>query len=735
MKFFKHPHLLNFSDAAIHKCALCCLCGKATGKKAMFLSSAWVLVGKPDEGGDLYAGTRDLGPDALHGDFVAAIDEYGPQAVEANMGIKLPVYAHAGSVRLFHGKCMAREAKTTAPTSPPPSTSPSTSWAALDGTDPLNVDPLGFVLEPMRFTRGATKLLEVNEQLVARVADMEESGRSAIARVESEQAARQLGQSLAPIPPPCSMSVPYAKAWHTLSQAKAKPSQAKLQAYERALRDSRYFSTCGQDKADNKLKLRSFQKAARIPKEKRAAEPEAIQKELVADLGMAQDVASKVLKKAATHKSTSVMSLENCRGWITTLRQLGLDDKGVIQGLTGSPKILGYSAGGREEANIEVLRVLQQAGLESALVMHVLQKNPAVLSFLPAALAQRLDRLANMGFPPGSNEGPLLKNPLIINASLQFSNVEWLTAKGFPEPQIRRMILSRPTMLMYSLEECLGPMLDYVTWVLGSKETAVELLTKQPKMFGAHPTSIHAKLLMLNELVGCSPSFMLQLPWYPFMLQLPWYPFMLQLPWYPFMLQLPWYPFMLQLPWYPFMLQLPWYPFMLQLPWYPTMSSLLSRPFDLVVFIYFATHIPITLLIDSQSIIPSDFYPSWAQDALEWHIKVNGDHLVSSNFPWFQALAACELLFQFPFFFVAAYAFACEKRWIRIPALIYGVHVATTMIPILGDFMMSFSPPKWQLAAIYSPYFFIPLMLAIRMAAMENPFPCSSSKKKKAKGA
>eukprot|EP00798_Chlamydomonas_sp_ICE-L_P029518 gene29518-5868_t len=298
-------------------------------------------------------------------------------------------------------------------------------------------------------------------------------------------------------------------AYFKPSQIQANPSHAKLQAYENDLRRSRYFSTCGQDKAGNKRKNRSFPKEAPIPQEKRVAELEAIQKELVTDLGMAQDIASKVLKQAAkSRQSTSVLSLENCRGWITNLRQLGLDEKGVIQGLQGSPIILACSAAGREEANIEVLTVLEQAGLRSDQVMHVLQKYPAVLLFLPATLAQRLDRLASMGFPPGSDCGPFLKRPMIINASLQFNIVEWLTAKGFPEHLIQRMILSTPTLLMSSPGN-LGPMLEYVAWVVGSKETAVELLTKQPSIFRKRPTSIHAKMLMLKELVGCSPSLIL----------------------------------------------------------------------------------------------------------------------------------------------------------------------------------------------------------------------------------
>ena len=86
--------------------------------------------------------------------------------------------------------------------------------------------------------------------------------------------------------------------------------------------------------------------------------------------------------------------------------------------------------------------------------------------------------------------------------------MEWLTAKGFHKPLVQRMIQSNPTLLMTS-PGVLGPMLEYVAWVVGSKETAVKLLTKQPSSFWKRPTSIHAKLLMLAELVGGSPSLML----------------------------------------------------------------------------------------------------------------------------------------------------------------------------------------------------------------------------------
>eukprot|EP00798_Chlamydomonas_sp_ICE-L_P015001 gene15001-21068_t len=181
----------------------------------------------------------------------------------------------------------------------------------------------------------------------------------------------------------------------------------------------------------------------------------------------------KVLKQAASKCSKAVLSLENCRGWIRTLRQVGLDEKGIVQGITGFPRIVAYSAVGQEMQSIEVLRVLEQAGLCS------------------------------------EQYAPRMAPPLIHSASsLQFNVVEWLTSKGFTEPLIRRMVLRNPALLKTS-PGVLGLMLEYVAWVMGSKEAAVKLLTKQPLIIGIGPISIHAKLLMLKELVGCRPSLML----------------------------------------------------------------------------------------------------------------------------------------------------------------------------------------------------------------------------------
>merc|ERR1740137_142980 len=113
---------------------------------------------------------------------------------------------------------------------------------------------------------------------------------------------------------------------------------------------------------------------------------------------------------------------------------------------------------------------------------------------------------------------------------------------------------------------------------------------------------------------------------------------------------------------------------------------------------------------------------------------------------------------QFPFFFVATYAFwkgGC--RWIRLPAALYGSHVATTLVAILYHFAvydfkssphagpLTSSKPgddtiythpgpettseRLRLAAVYLPYFIIPVLLVLRMAFSSEYAPVSADDK------
>uniref|UniRef100_A0A8C2Y072 EXPERA domain-containing protein n=2 Tax=Capra hircus TaxID=9925 RepID=A0A8C2Y072_CAPHI len=168
------------------------------------------------------------------------------------------------------------------------------------------------------------------------------------------------------------------------------------------------------------------------------------------------------------------------------------------------------------------------------------------------------------------------------------------------------------------------------------------------------------------------------------------------------------------------------------------------RGLEWLLGFYFLSHIPITLLMDLQGVLPRDLYPVELRNLQQWYIEEFKDPLLQNSPVWFKSFLFCELVFQLPFFPIAAYAFfkgGC--KWIRIPAIIYSVHTMTTLIPILSTVLLDdFSkasrfrgqgPKTFQerlfLIAVYIPYFLIPLILLLFM--VRNPYYKSEEKRKK----
>jgi uncharacterized membrane protein YhdT len=141
---------------------------------------------------------------------------------------------------------------------------------------------------------------------------------------------------------------------------------------------------------------------------------------------------------------------------------------------------------------------------------------------------------------------------------------------------------------------------------------------------------------------------------------------------------------------------------------------------------FFASHIPITLLIDGQAVL-APFYPQILRDFVLWYCDLFGDVLMRGpNYEsWFSSVVLFELLFQLPFFFVSVsiirrYPENHKKtteqypKWFQKSCLVYGSHVATTLIPIIGTFVSSSDMTAQQKVitiGVYSPYFIFPLLL------------------------
>lgn len=156
---------------------------------------------------------------------------------------------------------------------------------------------------------------------------------------------------------------------------------------------------------------------------------------------------------------------------------------------------------------------------------------------------------------------------------------------------------------------------------------------------------------------------------------------------------------------------------------------------------FFASHIPITLLVDGQAFIPRSLYPTAITDVLEWYTTTFADNLMKppQYDIWFSSIVACEILFQLPFFAYALYALLDPNRvsgrgGFRSACLIYGSHTATTLVPILAtiatdpetDFMQ-----RAKLFGFYLPYLIFPLWLVYIAVRNEDVFGCCESSKSK----
>lgn len=159
---------------------------------------------------------------------------------------------------------------------------------------------------------------------------------------------------------------------------------------------------------------------------------------------------------------------------------------------------------------------------------------------------------------------------------------------------------------------------------------------------------------------------------------------------------------------------------------------------------FFASHIPITLCIDGQGAF-SQLYPLALRNLVAWYTNLFGDVLMKPPYDsWFSSLIFMEIFLQLPFFFVAIWIiFNFNKNekgeqiqhypgWFQKACLIYGSHVSTTLIPILGTFISSSEMTlnqKYVTIGVYLPYLIFPLLLVYY--ALVNDDTLSKSKEPK----
>jgi len=153
--------------------------------------------------------------------------------------------------------------------------------------------------------------------------------------------------------------------------------------------------------------------------------------------------------------------------------------------------------------------------------------------------------------------------------------------------------------------------------------------------------------------------------------------------------------------------------------------------------LFFASHIPITLLIDGQAFFRRSLYPQGFQDVVDWYAVTFKDKLMEHPVqPWFSSLVSIEVIFQLPFFFLAIYAILQQPKHSHNRAIrgdgpfkslciIYGSSTATTLVPILQCILTNeetYMSEKGILLGFYLPYLIFPVWLVLIAVCNDDIF-------------
>ncbi|CDR45997.1 CYFA0S21e00518g1_1 [Cyberlindnera fabianii] len=160
-----------------------------------------------------------------------------------------------------------------------------------------------------------------------------------------------------------------------------------------------------------------------------------------------------------------------------------------------------------------------------------------------------------------------------------------------------------------------------------------------------------------------------------------------------------------------------------------------STKLDTFYFCYCLLHIPITVLIDSALVIPTQWQPSFQKAIIEFHTSSNNDYLLLSPPDWLVVFGWVEILFQLPLFGYAALQLYKRSPTIYPLLFVYGVEAAVTTLCCLlhivsegGNHGLT-QMEVINLFGVYLPTFVIPLFMAIDVFTREWNSPVNEKKR------
>ncbi|KAF9563905.1 hypothetical protein CPC08DRAFT_816257 [Agrocybe pediades] len=170
-------------------------------------------------------------------------------------------------------------------------------------------------------------------------------------------------------------------------------------------------------------------------------------------------------------------------------------------------------------------------------------------------------------------------------------------------------------------------------------------------------------------------------------------------------------------------------------------TPLKTRPLDLLYFLFFAMHLPATLLIDLQYIYPTQLVPNILKSLVSFYVDMSRDPLIggingfffkddNTHMTWFKTFIVLEAVFQVPVFVLGLRGLYKGSKSIYPLLAVYAASSATTTLACLttvlttpeltpellarGAVAVSDSQ-RFLLLSSYVPFFLIPLIMAVDM--------------------
>ncbi|KAF8909288.1 hypothetical protein CPB84DRAFT_1843085 [Gymnopilus junonius] len=164
---------------------------------------------------------------------------------------------------------------------------------------------------------------------------------------------------------------------------------------------------------------------------------------------------------------------------------------------------------------------------------------------------------------------------------------------------------------------------------------------------------------------------------------------------------------------------------------------LTARPLDFLYFLFFAIHLPATVMVDLQYFYSPQFVPRFMRALLDMHIEMSRDPLVggvdgafgdSSHLTWFKTFLALEAIFQVPVFLLGLRALYRGSRSIYPLLMIYGASSATTTLACITTVLQTpgatsttivqgiasvTAQQRLVLLSSYVPFFLVPFIMAV----------------------